>query len=218
MRKILPALLFSILAVALIASAQSFNGAAFYGGGGSGGSFTAGGDLSGTSSSQTVIGINGTSLAGLATGLLRNTTSTGVPTIATATQILSACTGCAPLAAPVFTTSIKTPQLLTTTNCSAASSSGTVTCSAATAGQFSCDTGTSAGTCVIDTSAIAATSEVFVQPSSAATISGVTCNTTADTGLTAPRLASQTATTSFTINLGTFTVNPECFNFFIVNP
>jgi hypothetical protein len=35
------------------------------------------------SNAATVVKINGTSLAGLATGLLRNTTSTGVPTIAT---------------------------------------------------------------------------------------------------------------------------------------
>jgi hypothetical protein len=42
------------------------------------------GDVSGTQSAAVVSKINGTSLAGLATGLLKNTTSTGVPTIATA--------------------------------------------------------------------------------------------------------------------------------------
>ena len=106
----------------------------------------------------------------------------------------------------------------TTTNCSAASSSGTVACSAATAGQFSCDTGTSGGTCVIDTSGIAATSEIFVEPSAADTISGVTCNTSADSALTAPRIASISAGTSFTVNMGTFTTHPECFMYWIVNP
>ena len=45
--------------------------------GSSSGGFTAGGDLAGTSTSQTVIGINGTSLTGLATGITRNTTATG---------------------------------------------------------------------------------------------------------------------------------------------
>ena len=40
------------------------------------------GDVSGTQSSTIVSKINGTSLAGLSTGLLKNTTSTGVPTIA----------------------------------------------------------------------------------------------------------------------------------------
>lgn len=46
-----------------------------------GSSFTAAGDLSGTNTSQTVIGINGTLLSGLATGLIVNTTTTGVPTV-----------------------------------------------------------------------------------------------------------------------------------------
>ena len=52
--------------------------------GGASSGFTAGGDLSGTSSSQTVIGINGTLLSGLATGILKITTGTGVPSIAIA--------------------------------------------------------------------------------------------------------------------------------------
>jgi len=42
------------------------------------------GDVSGTQSSTVVNKINGTSLAGLSTGILKNTTSTGVPTIAVA--------------------------------------------------------------------------------------------------------------------------------------
>ena len=43
-----------------------------------------GGDVTGTQSATLVGKINGTSLAGLSTGLLKNTTSTGVPTIAQA--------------------------------------------------------------------------------------------------------------------------------------
>jgi hypothetical protein len=42
------------------------------------------GDVTGTQTSTVVGKINGTSLAGLSTGLLKNTTSTGVPTIAVA--------------------------------------------------------------------------------------------------------------------------------------
>jgi hypothetical protein len=44
-----------------------------------------------------------------------------------------------------------------------------------------------------------------------------TCNTPADTGLTAPRVASRTSGTSFTINLGTFSTNPLFFDYFLVN-
>ncbi|MEI6577704.1 MAG: hypothetical protein WCO63_16125, partial [Bacteroidota bacterium] len=42
------------------------------------------GDVTGTQSATTVGKINGTSMAGLATGILKNTTSTGVPSIAVA--------------------------------------------------------------------------------------------------------------------------------------
>jgi hypothetical protein len=47
-------------------------------------SSTAGGDLTGTLPSPTVIKLNGTTLSGLATGILKNTTGTGVPSIAVA--------------------------------------------------------------------------------------------------------------------------------------
>jgi hypothetical protein len=43
-----------------------------------------GGDVTGTQSATTVTKVNGTALSGLATGILKNTTSTGVPTIAVA--------------------------------------------------------------------------------------------------------------------------------------
>ena len=55
------------------------------------------GDVTGISVSNTVGGLNGTALSGLATGLLKNTTITGVPTIA------SANTDYLPVASPSIT-------------------------------------------------------------------------------------------------------------------
>ena len=111
--------------------------------------------------------------------------------------------------------------VLTTTKCAAVgtgASPSLVACSAAPAGSFSCATNASTATCVVSTSAVTTNSAVFIQPSAAAgTLLSVTCNTTADTGLTAPRLASISAGTSFTINLGAFLTNPLCFNYSVVN-
>lgn len=92
------------------------------------------------------------------------------------------------------------------------------TCSAAPAGFFSCATQASAGTCQVNTTAVTANSTILVQPDSTlGTALSVTCNTTADTGLTAPRVSSRSAATSFTITLGTFSTNPLCFSYAIIN-
>jgi hypothetical protein len=65
---------------------------------------------------------------------------------------------------------------------------------------------------------VTATSEITVtSDASLGTALSVTCNTTADTGLTAQRIASRSAGTSFTINLGTVSTNPACFSYHIVN-
>lgn len=62
---------------------------------GSAASFTGSlvGDVTGTQGATVVGKINGTSLSGLASGILYNTTSTGVPSIATANQVASGLSG-----------------------------------------------------------------------------------------------------------------------------
>lgn len=119
-----------------------------------------------------------------------------------------------------FTTLTGT-TLNTTTKCAAAGSAANpslVACSAASAGLFSCATNASAGTCVISTTAVTANSVIQIQPDSTlGTALSVTCNTSADTGVTAPRISARSAATSFTITLGTFTTNPQCFSYLIIN-
>jgi hypothetical protein len=111
-------------------------------------------------------------------------------------------------------------KVQTTTNCAAigsAASPSLVACGSASAGSFSCATNASTATCVISTTAVTALSEIIVSQTSAkGTQIGVTCNTTADVP-TGPRVASQSAGVSFTINLGTVAVNPTCYDYFIVN-
>lgn len=123
-------------------------------------------------------------------------------------------------AAGSFTT-LQGTTYKTTTKCAAAGSAANpsaVACSAAPSGSFSCATNASTGTCVVSTTAVTAASAIFVQPdSSLGSLLSVTCNTTADTGLTGPRVSARTAATSFTITLGTFTTNPLCFNYWVVN-
>lgn len=112
-------------------------------------------------------------------------------------------------------------KYVTNTQCAAAGSAANpsaVACSAAASGLFSCATNASGGTCVVSTTAVGATSVILVQPdSSLGTALSVTCNTTADSGLTAPRVSARSANTSFTIQLGTFSTNPLCFSYTILN-
>jgi len=87
------------------------------------------GDVSGTQSSTVVSKINGTSLAGLSTGLLKNTTSTGVPTIAVAgtdyqAPITISTTGTGAATLSGTTLNIPTPTAYTLTTASASTLGG----------------------------------------------------------------------------------------------
>ena len=73
------------------------------------------------SNAVTVKGLNGTLLSGLATGLLKNTTATGIPSIATSSDIVGLFTGCS-----------GSQYLGADGHCHAASGSGTVTSIATT--------------------------------------------------------------------------------------
>jgi hypothetical protein len=76
---------------------------------------------------------------------------------------------------------------------------------------FSCATAATTGTCQVNTTAVTANSEIFITQDAADGGAGqlnVTCNTALVTPAAKPILLSKNAGTSFTINLGTVSVNP----------
>lgn len=119
------------------------------------------------------------------------------------------------------TGTIKPGKYASGTNCAAigsAANPSVAACGSSAAGSFSCATNASTGTCVVNTTAVTAASEIFLTQRSDTTTGttlGVTCNATLSTAIT--EITAVTAATSFTINLGTITTNPECFSYFIVN-
>lgn len=169
----------------------------------------------GTGTGSTLTGlVRGSSSAMTAAELSGDCTTSGSNAVT--------CSGLAPKASPTFTgTETFAPKIATTTNCAAsgtAANPSVASCSASLSGAFACATNASTGTCTVNTTAVTTNSRIFVQPNAGegANLS-VTCNTTADTGLVAPRIASKSNGTSFTINLGTFATNPLCFDYWVVN-
>lgn len=117
-------------------------------------------------------------------------------------------------------TTLKGSTYSSTTNCGAvgtAANPSAVACAAAPAGAFSCATNASGGTCVVSTTAVTTNSQIFVQQTtSESTRLSVTCNATI-LALTAPLVSAKSNGASFTVTLPTFTVNPVCFDYYIVN-
>ena len=111
----------------------------------------------------------------------------------------------------------------TATNCAAngsAANPSVAACGSSAAGMFSCATNASIGTCQINTTAVTANSEIQIIQDSADGGAGqlnVTCETTFSLPAAKPLLLSKSAGASFTINLGTITTNPACFEYIIVN-
>jgi hypothetical protein len=122
-----------------------------------------------------------------------------------------------------FTGAVTLKTAGTATNCVAngtAANPSVVTCGSAAAGMFSCATNASTGTCQVNTTAVTANSEIFITQDQADGGAGqlnVTCNTGLDLAAAAPVLKTKATGASFTINLGTVTTNPACFEYFIVN-
>lgn len=120
----------------------------------------------------------------------------------------------------ISSTNVTTPSYHTTTNCTGngtAASPSVVTCAAAPAGAISCSATASAGTCTVNTTAVTTNSQVVVQPVSYLNSRlGVTCNT-ALTVIPATSVTTIVGGTSFTFNLPTYTTNPACFVYTIVN-
>lgn len=112
---------------------------------------------------------------------------------------------------------------LTATNCAAngtAANPSVVTCGTAAAGMFSCSATATGGTCTVNTTRVTANSEISITQDAAdggASQLNVTCNTANVLSTSAPLLAAKVAGTSFTINLGTVTTNPACFEYRIEN-
>lgn len=113
--------------------------------------------------------------------------------------------------------------LATGTNCKAngtAANPSVAACGASIAGMFSCSTSASTGTCQVNSTAVTSNSEILItqdQADGGASQLNVTCNTTNVLNTSKPLLVSKSNGASFTINLGTVSTNPACFEYQIIN-
>jgi hypothetical protein len=96
-----------------------------------------------------------------------------------------------------------------------ASGASPAVCAAANAGSVAVPAGTNP-TLVVDTTAVTGTSQIMLTPDqSLGTVLSVTCNTTIPTNQS---VTLRTAGTSFTFEaVGTFTTNPVCYSYMIIN-
>jgi hypothetical protein len=123
----------------------------------------------------------------------------------------------------IYTLPMIAPTYATLTNCIAngtAASPSVASCGSAAAGMFSCATNASTATCQINTTAVTALSVIGIIQDAAdggASQLNVTCETTYSLPSTAPLLASKNPGVSFTINLGTVTTHPACFEYTLQN-
>jgi hypothetical protein len=91
-----------------------------------------------------------------------------------------------------------------------------VACTAGPVGSFSCDPAASTGTCVVSSTAITANSQILLTPTaSKGTLLSVTCNTAPT--LPPSVLITAQATGTFTVKMPTYTTNPVCYDYLVIN-
>ncbi len=96
-----------------------------------------------------------------------------------------------------------------------AASPSAVACGAASSGSFSCDVAASAATCVVSTTQVTANSQIIISQTAGESAKlSVTCNSAVTTGA---YVSARSAGSSFTVHLPTFTTNPECFEYQLLN-
>lgn len=141
----------------------------------------------------------------------------GVEAAATCTNTTAAATAAFWAGSLNANTSITTPLVNTTTNCS--SSASPAVCAAAPAGSVALPTNAVSSSIVVNTTAVTANSQILVTTDDTlGTKLGVTCNSTVATLVGGLTISARTAGTSFTIsNNVAIVTNPLCVSYVIFN-